>query len=85
VIELKRTKKQGGYKMAIQKPISEIGHKWKYNRDFAPDYIVIDVHNSNFHPGTTAKDSPKFCKIMTRTDGREYIRHAGTTWIIDAE
>lgn len=62
----------------MRKPISEIGHKWQWSH--SGDYIVIDIHNSNFHPGTHCSDSPKFAKVMYRADGTAYIRFHGVSW-----
>lgn len=62
----------------MRKNISEIGHKWRW----AGEYIVLDIHNSNFHAGTHSYDSPKYCKVMSLSDGTPYIRYNGITWLV---
>ena len=61
--------------------INNIGCKWRIVS--AGDFVELDVHQSNFHAGTCASDSPKYAKIMYRANGERYVRHAGKTWNID--
>lgn len=61
--------------------IDEIGCKWRFNP--TGDYVVLDIHRSNFHEGTTRGTSPAYRKIMQRKDGTRYIRHDRKTWVID--
>lgn len=63
----------------MRKHISEIGHKWRAQGD----YIELDVHNSNFHSGCHAYDSPKYCKIMYYSNGTPYIKHGGNSYILE--
>lgn len=64
----------------MRKNISELNHKWRITPD--GDYVEIDIHNSNFHPGTTKHDSTKFAKIMHLNNGTPFIRHKKEIFLI---
>lgn len=61
--------------------INDIGCKWR----MCGNYVELDVHHSNFHPGLHKNDSPKYARIMFRNDGSGYIRHNGKIWNINKE
>lgn len=61
--------------------INKIGCKWNINA--SGDYIILDVHHSNFRPGTSKGTAPEFRKIMQLKNGTRYIRHDKKNWAID--
>lgn len=63
--------------------IKDIGYQWRITPD--GDYVEVDIHNSNFHPGTHASDSPKYVKVQYNRDGNRYIMFQRKAWFIDGK
>ena len=61
--------------------INDIGHKWRITP--SGDYVELDIHNSNFHPGTHANDSPKYLKIQYNHNWQRYVLFQRKSWFID--
>lgn len=67
--------------------INAIGYNWRYCEPFCSwrddNYIVIDIHNSNFHSGTRKDDSPHYARIHYTQTGDAYILFRRRAWYID--
>lgn len=73
--------------MKNQESISNIGCKWKFVGDTdilgLHEYILLDVHQNNFHSSVRQSECPKVCKIMWGKNDRRYILYNKKAWYID--